>query len=664
MTQPMSKRLMTENRSAVVLRPVTGETATQTTARIQAALDATTNVTLHGGDFLTNAPCRLNDNQTFVLHDARLIRVSDGATGFAANSQVITNKNINGTGNTGIRVRGHGRAVIRVDNPTNHVRNTQGLWPNIGVAFVGVTDSSVTDVTIGPTQAFAANMQLCSDIRWARITLAQDGTTPNQDGIDTGPGCSNIKINDITGRTGDDLFSIYAQSTSSSIEQAYVKAYLLADATRCNISAIHISSCRVRVGINPLRLQAGDGGTLDGVTMTDVTNTSTTGGSWTLMQVGDLSYVTTAPTRDQLKNITIDGYRGAVKVLIGADGNFSNVVVRNVELSGAWDSFLRPRVNTAFVPDFENVLLEGITTTAASGGGQLVYLSGTTTTQTADKLTIRNCKIRQCGSILFNTQTLTNVKISGIHIHRATNSAISRSPTAETGWIDSVSIDAYASGSTPRYSGTACKLIHGGGMPLLTSVDVAPAPTKGSKLISDGTADPTGNSYTTSEDYIGVGTVWVRPSDIDPALLPEAVAVGGQSGVDFMIGTLAFSGSWAPTQSSTAWGGGSTKNTGPALTNYIEFQTGRLQAGTYTLELYITKGPTFGIATVALAGSTVGTVDFYAASGGAVVVKLTGIVVATGGSKALRFTVTGANGASATPFYTLALTKGLFVRTA
>ncbi|MXG89906.1 glycosyl hydrolase family 28 protein [Nocardioides flavescens] len=92
----------------------------------------------------------------------------------------------------------------------------------MGLFFVNARNCLIQGVQIGPTAAFSAIQQACVNMTWRDIHLAQNDCHTNQDGIDVGPGCRNIVIDGITGHTGDDLCSVYAQNTSPPIH-AYAR---------------------------------------------------------------------------------------------------------------------------------------------------------------------------------------------------------------------------------------------------------------------------------------------------------------------------------------------------------------------------------------------------------------------------------------------------------
>ncbi len=90
----------------------------------------------------------------------------------------------------------------------------------------------------------------------------------------------------------------------------------------------------------------------------------------------------------------------------------------------------------------------------------------------------------------------------------------------------------------------------------------------------------------------------------------------------------------------------------------------RLPVGTYKLRFNATKAPSYGIVKVEVGSTNLGDTDLYAAAVNYLnIVEYTGIVIATGGEYAVKFTVNGRN-ASNTTGYFIDCSEIEFVRTA
>jgi hypothetical protein len=105
-------------------------------------------------------------------------------------------------------------------------------------------------------------------------------------------------------------------------------------------------------------------------------------------------------------------------------------------------------------------------------------------------------------------------------------------------------------------------------------------------------------------------------------------------------------GTWAPATNAAAYNRGWIGTTGAAQNDYGEWELGPLLPGTYSLTLLHYKSTTLGIYTIDVAGTTVGTVDGYAASGAAASAVITGITVPALATVPVRFTMATKNASS------------------
>jgi hypothetical protein len=113
----------------------------------------------------------------------------------------------------------------------------------------------------------------------------------------------------------------------------------------------------------------------------------------------------------------------------------------------------------------------------------------------------------------------------------------------------------------------------------------------------------------------------------------------------FFSNTLATSsGIWTVTPSSSAIFGGTILSSG-AENEYVEWDIS-VVPGTYELTLLHTEANNRGIYTVDIDGTTVGTIDGYAASVTGVFDRISSIAVASAGLVPIRFTMATRNGSS------------------
>lgn len=83
-----------------------------------------------------------------------------------------------------------------------------------------------------------------------------------------------------------------------------------------------------------------------------------------------------------------------------------------------------------------------------------------------------------------------------------------------------------------------------------------------------------------------------------------------------------------------------------AQNDYVEYDVA-LSAGTYTFDLFHEKAADYGIVTVAINGTSVGTIDTYSASFAPTTIgSITAITVAASGRQTVRLTVSSKNASS------------------
>ena len=141
----------------------------------------------------------------------------------------------------GIRLTGRGEAVLEgADHPrsTGDSAKTLGVrsygtdagrtgesqtgdWRNIGILFAGVEDFCISGLTLRNYHCWGVSLEKCSCGRVANLIFDTserreiDGVLQpilNQDGVDLRKGCHHIEVENITGRTGDDLVALTAIS--------------------------------------------------------------------------------------------------------------------------------------------------------------------------------------------------------------------------------------------------------------------------------------------------------------------------------------------------------------------------------------------------------------------------------------------------------------------
>lgn len=408
-------------RSGDVLYPSGDATGATDKAAVNAALVAYGKVTLMPGQWFQNG--------SYVIPSGGHLHCEGPFTSMlvaGSNSNLVTN-DISTTTCTDIALTGRGSVVFdgnggnqsRLDGSPNYAG-----WKNHGIHFVNVDGLLVQGITWANTAMFGA---MCTGVRnalWKDNRVEQDFSQPNQDGLDIGPACYNIEIDGFTGKTEDDVHSIFAKYSTSqkTVHPLYLPAGVqysgspagaLYSAAGNNTHDIRVSRSHVDAGKNYFRLQAAEGSKLYNIHGTDIEHTGTAA-CRALVILGEIipAYITAPPAIDgsDFHDIVISGFKGKVLSLVYADSYFKDVTVRNAHLT-SWNWLVSQRDATDAPAEFSRLVIDGVTSgaTATNDIGNIVTLVG------GMKMTdcaIRGVKVASVKRILANTSsTVANIEL-------------------------------------------------------------------------------------------------------------------------------------------------------------------------------------------------------------------------------------------------------------
>lgn len=108
-------------------------------------------------------------------------------------------------------VRSYGTDAGRTDE------NPRGDWRNIGILFAEVSNFTIENIEMADYHCWGISLEFCSygslrkirfDATGSKVIDGKDEVILNQDGIDLRIGCHHIDIEDISGRTGDDMVAL------------------------------------------------------------------------------------------------------------------------------------------------------------------------------------------------------------------------------------------------------------------------------------------------------------------------------------------------------------------------------------------------------------------------------------------------------------------------
>jgi hypothetical protein len=163
-------------------------------------------------NFFRSANCGLGIPQISPLKNIRII---------GAGETVLEGADLPRATGDGVKVLGvqtYGTDAGKADE------YQKGDWRNIGILFAEVANFQIKNLLIRNYHCWAISLEFCkdgvvSDIQFdatqKTIIHGKSGTILNQDGIDLRNGCSDIRIENIDGRTGDDMVALTALRSSA-----------------------------------------------------------------------------------------------------------------------------------------------------------------------------------------------------------------------------------------------------------------------------------------------------------------------------------------------------------------------------------------------------------------------------------------------------------------
>ena len=154
---------------------------------------------------------------TIILDDCHLVLEEGVYENIFRNKNLYTDISNKPEGKQkGIRIIGFGDAILDggKGNDLRESNSEQDGRPNIRfnnfILLHNVDDYVLENFSCVNLRWWAINQICCTNGRLENLRFFNGELIPNQDGIDIRIGCSNIYINNVTGRTGDDVIALTA----------------------------------------------------------------------------------------------------------------------------------------------------------------------------------------------------------------------------------------------------------------------------------------------------------------------------------------------------------------------------------------------------------------------------------------------------------------------
>ena len=265
------------------------------------------------------------------------------------------------TPNRNIRVVGRGRATLSAEGPARYdPPGDKGGWRSIGVLFCRVKGFEVRGVTMRESQSWGWSFEYCTDGLIRDLHFEDSNAYPNQDGVDIRKGCHDIRIENLTGVTGDDTLALtgilhagrlapeapyddspaaverrhakkerYAMQISGSLlTKEFTGDYDIHDIT---VKGIWARSCG---GHSVVRILVHDGMKAHHIRISDVTDTTSGPDekrALATVRIGDTGFVGKAASGlGDYADITVENVRAAGKAAVSIRSPLKDSAVTNV----------------------------------------------------------------------------------------------------------------------------------------------------------------------------------------------------------------------------------------------------------------------------------------------------------------------------------------------
>ena len=275
---------------------------------------------------------------------------------------------------TNIRILGYGNAVLDGGNPNGLTEATscKNGMPHVRhnnlILLHNVNGYVLEGFKLINQRWWAINQIFCRNGRLSHLSFFNGELQPNQDGINLRIGCNNILIEDISGRTGDDVIALSGFPKGSD-------SLLAVEGKDMDIHDVTIRNVRASTRQTIVAMRNNDGAKMYRVTVENVADVPSEYTPWGVVKIGENNY-----------------YRERPSVL----GETREIYVRNIHSGGAGCVFLGASLQNSHIADIY-----------ASGG----TMHAVSTFLPEMVFAENNCAI--CGGIDMENVLIENVFYSG-----------------------------------------------------------------------------------------------------------------------------------------------------------------------------------------------------------------------------------------------------------
>lgn len=277
---------------------------------------------------------------TVILDGCRL-RLADGVfENVFRNRNVYTPEGLTDEGEQhGIRILGRNGATLD-GGRDNGVREQayrfgRGPHPRTGnlILLTNVRDYEIEGLRCVNLRYWAINQIACRGGRIRHISFMNGDLHPNQDGINVRIGCSDLVVEDVTGRTGDDVVALSA--FPGAYDRRKGDYALLPYGRDPDIRDVTVRNVCANTRQTVVALRNSDGAKISRVTIENVTDCGGEYEPWGIVRLGENNYYRTRPSRlGEMSRITVRGVRSRARGTVFLSSALSESLVSDVYAGG------------------------------------------------------------------------------------------------------------------------------------------------------------------------------------------------------------------------------------------------------------------------------------------------------------------------------------------
>ncbi len=174
-----------------------------------------------------HTPIVLHTGSSIVLENCYMRLKDDSYTNFFVNDASLAKWWLKETRNYDISIRGEGNTVLDGGKPNDLIENNLNIYDengnfvkhvkihgysncfvNIGILMQNVERVQVSGIRFVRPRYWCMNFEYCAWGHVYDIVFDADGANQNQDGLDIREGCHNFLVENLSGRTGDDMLAL------------------------------------------------------------------------------------------------------------------------------------------------------------------------------------------------------------------------------------------------------------------------------------------------------------------------------------------------------------------------------------------------------------------------------------------------------------------------